>query len=57
MVERAFDNNNSTVKASFENCVSFDNGYNYYFPTFSVSKASDMLGILMVNLRIKYLVV
>ena len=21
-----------------------DNGYNYYFPTFSVSKASDMLG-------------
>ena len=41
---KGFDNNNSTVKASFENCVSFDNGYNYYFPTFSVSKASDMLG-------------
>ena len=42
--KKGFDNNNSTVKATFENCVSFDNGYNYYVPTFSVSKASNIVG-------------
>ena len=42
--KKGFDNNNSTVNASFENCVSFDNGYNYYIPTFNVSKASNLVG-------------
>ena len=42
--KKGFDNNNSTVNASFENCVSFDNGYNYYIPTFKVSEATNLKG-------------
>lgn len=42
--KKGFDNNNSTVNASFENCVSFDNGYNYYIPTFKVSSAENVKG-------------
>lgn len=42
--KKGFDNNNSTVKATFKNCVSYDNGYNYYFPTFTVNSASNVIG-------------
>lgn len=42
--KKGFDNNNSAVKASFENCVSFDNGYNYYFPTFTATNSSNIVG-------------
>jgi hypothetical protein len=41
---KGFDNNNSSCTGSFTNCVSFDNGYNYYFPTFTISKWSNVKG-------------
>ncbi len=42
--KKGFDNNNSGCKGSFTNCVSFDNGYNYYLPTYSLSKWSNIVG-------------
>lgn len=41
---KGFDNNNSSCTASFTNCISFDNGYNYYFPKFTITSFSNILG-------------
>lgn len=41
---KGFDNNNSSCTGSFQNCVSFDNGYNYYLPTYTLTKWSNIYG-------------
>lgn len=41
---KGFDNNNSSCTGSFENCISYDNGYNYYLPTYTIKKWSNIIG-------------
>ena len=41
---KGFDNNNSSCTGSFTNCVSFDNGYNYYLPPFTMKKWTNIYG-------------
>ena len=41
---KGFDNNNSSVTASFDGCVSFDNGYNYYIQPFTITKFNNING-------------
>ena len=42
--KKGFDNNNSSVTASFKNCVAFDNGYNYYISPFTITSWSGVYG-------------
>jgi hypothetical protein len=41
---KGFDNNNSSATGYFENCISFDNKYNYYMPPFTIKKFSNVYG-------------
>lgn len=41
---KGFDNNNSACTAYFTNTVSFDNGYNYYFPVFTIKSFVNIQG-------------
>ena len=41
---KGFDNNNSSVTASFTNCMAFDNGYNYYISPFTMTSWSGVYG-------------
>jgi hypothetical protein len=40
--KKGFDNNNSTAVGNFTNCVAFDNGYNFYFPTYTIKTWSNI---------------
>lgn len=42
--KKGFDNNNSSVTASFDGCVAFDNGYNYYIQPFTLTKFANIYG-------------
>ena len=42
--KKAFDNNNSSVTASFKNCIAFDNTYNYYIQPLTISGWSNVYG-------------
>lgn len=41
---KGFDNNNGASTASFTNTVAFDNKYNYYFPPFTITGFTNVLG-------------
>ncbi len=41
---KGFDNNNSSVTASFDGCVAFDNGYNYYIQPFTITNFKNIYG-------------
>jgi len=42
--KKAFDNNNSALTASFDHCVAFDSGYNYYIAPFKITGWSNVVG-------------
>ena len=42
--KKAFDNNNSALTASFDHCIAFDNGYNYYIPPFKITGWTNIVG-------------
>ena len=39
--KKGFDNNNSSVTASFDGCIAFDNGYNYHIAPFTLTKFNN----------------
>jgi len=42
--KKGFDNNNSSVTAYMSNCVSYDNGYNYYLSSMTLKTFSNIYG-------------
>ena len=41
---KAFDNNNSALTASFDHCIAFDSGYNYYISPFKITGWTNVIG-------------
>ncbi len=42
--KKGFDNNNSSVTGYFNNCIAFDNGYNYYIQPLTITGWSSVYG-------------